>query len=192
MRKIDRIVGSVAALLGKPQLDRVLPVFRYHPDPVATKSVVPSDLTCASCGHPRGYRVASHYGRRTDDCICPWCVADGKAAKRLGASFVQDSDDELLPAIWDELAHRTPGYESWQGEHWLTHCGDACAFHGDVPAGEVSRLPPDAEARFLAENDWLDDWEDLKTVYASGNCDVALYKFVCLHCGLWRIGIDRS
>lgn len=190
MSIVDRIVGAVARLMGGRRFDAAMPVFRYHPDPVATKAVVASPLSCASCGHARGYRVASHYGRQRFECICPWCVADGKAARRLGVSFAQDSDEELAPAIWDELTHRTPGYESWQGERWLTHCGDACAFLGDLPADEVSHLPDDVEARFLEENDWLDDWDDLKAAYATGKSATGLYKFSCMHCGTVRIGID--
>jgi uncharacterized protein CbrC (UPF0167 family) len=32
-----------------------VPRFRYHPDPIATGSVVPSDATCALCSEARGY-----------------------------------------------------------------------------------------------------------------------------------------
>ena len=33
----------------------MLPNFRYHPDPVATGNVVPSDTVCLCCGQARGY-----------------------------------------------------------------------------------------------------------------------------------------
>lgn len=168
------------------------PTFRYHPDPLATGAVHPSDLACQCCGVARGFRVAHHYGVKSYDCICPWCVADGRAAKTLGVSFVQDAEGDLPAAVWKELNDRTPGYESWQGERWLTHCYDACAFLGDLPRDEVANLPPETEKAFLTENDWLDDWEDLKVAYASGNCDVGLYKFECLHCRTIRIGVDYS
>lgn len=188
----DRVMAAITRWRANAGGGDVLPLFRYHPDPVATRAIAVTDETCASCHQARGYRVTGHYGPQTYSCICPWCVADGKAARRLILSFVHDSEDELPARIWDELTHRTPGYESWQGERWLTHCGDACAFHGDVPPEDISRLPADVEARFLAENDWIDDWDDLKSAYTSGNSDVALYTFVCLHCRLVRIGIDRS
>ena len=178
-----RFVGNTAAA--------PFPAFRYHPDPLATKAVLPTDLVCDGCHRPRGYRVRSNYSVEEYSCICPWCIADGRAARTLGASFVQGHEGELPPAVWDELTHRTPGYESWQGELWLTHCDDACAFHGDLPREEVMHLPADAEARFLADNDWL-DWPELQAAYASGRCSTSLYKFICRHCGTWRIGIDFS
>jgi len=191
---VSWIAGTLAAFrraFSKQDLT-AFPKFRYHPDPLATGAVIPTDLACDCCGNARGFRVASHYGTQPFDCICPWCVADGRAAKRLGASFVQDAEDDLSPAIWDKLTHRTPGYESWQGELWLTHCKDACAFHGDLSRDEIGNLSPETEAAFLEENDWLDDWSDLKDAYAAGNSSKSLYKFVCLHCGTVRIGVDFS
>lgn len=190
MSIFDRISETVGRLLRRRPVDAVMPVYRYHPDPLSTKAILATDLLCACCGYARGYRVAGHYGRTQFDCICPWCVADGRAARRLGASFVQDSDTALPPAVWDELSRRTPGYESWQGELWLSHCGDACAFLGDLPAEEAAHLPEQVEALFLKENDWLDDWGALKAAYADGKSDVALYKFACLHCDTVRLGID--
>lgn len=190
MSIIGRMSTAFGRLLRQRPVDLAMPVFRYHPDPVSTKAIVTTDLSCACCGHARGYRVASNYGRTWYDCICPWCVANGRAARRLGASFVQDSDTALPAAVWDELSRRTPGYISWQGELWLTHCGDACAFLGDLPAEEAAQLPEPVEALFLAENDWLADWSALKAAYAEGKSDVALYKFACLHCDTVRLGID--
>ncbi|MCU9953286.1 CbrC family protein [Burkholderia pyrrocinia] len=33
-----------------------LPAFRYHPDPLATGSVIRSDARCMCCGDARGYQ----------------------------------------------------------------------------------------------------------------------------------------
>ncbi|WP_264169817.1 CbrC family protein [Burkholderia cepacia] len=35
-----------------------LPAFRYHPDPLATGSVIRSDARCVCCGDARGYVYA--------------------------------------------------------------------------------------------------------------------------------------
>jgi uncharacterized protein len=171
-------------------MTEALPRFRFHTDPPALTSVEPSALTCACCGTARGYRVNSNYGPVSYDCICPWCVADGSAHARLDASFVQDIWGDVAPELADELHQRNPGYESWQGENWPAHCGEPCIFHGDLPQHEILALPPEAEALFLAENDWIDFWDDLKASYSGGNAHEALYKFVCGQCGLWRITID--
>jgi uncharacterized protein len=167
-----------------------LPRFRFHTDPPALTSVKPSDLVCACCGQARGYRVAGHYGLISYDCICPWCVADGSAHARLGATFVQNIWGDVSPELAAELHQRNPGYESWQGESWPTHCDEPCVFHGDLPRQEILALPADAEAGFLAENEWIDFWEELKVSYSEGHAPEALYKFVCGQCGFWRIGID--
>jgi uncharacterized protein len=169
-----------------------LPSFRFHTDPPAEGVLQPTALACAACNQVRGVRVSSHYGVQHYDSICPWCVANGRAATALGVSFEQDIDGDVAPAIWNELNLRNPGYESWQGENWLTHCGKPCVFHGDLPRAEVLSLPAETEAAFLSVHDWIEDWPDLKATYAAGDAAAALYKFVCSDCGCCRIGIDFS
>ena len=73
----------------------MLPTFRYHPDPIATGSVKVSDAVCRCCEQTRGYiYAASVYARDSRrDSICPWCIADGSAARKLEAMF---SDDDPL------------------------------------------------------------------------------------------------
>ena len=94
---------------------------------------------------PRGYiYTASVYAPGWyRDCICPWCIADGSAAEKFEAMF---SDDHPLAqagvpdAVIEEVTRRTPGFNSWQQEEWLSCCGDACEFHGDAPRSELQAL----------------------------------------------------
>jgi len=111
------------------------PHFRYHPDPVATGSVVASDRTCDVCDQTRGYVYDGPvYGEGADErAICPWCILDGRAARSLGVEFTDAGVEvpEGIPEhVLDEVAHCTPGFTGWQQEHWLYHCDDAAAFHG--------------------------------------------------------------
>lgn len=170
-----------------------LPRFTYHPDPIATGAVEVSDRTCMRCDQARGFVYSrTPYGRRDGVVVCPWCVADGSAARDLGASFVQDVEDGAPDHVADELYHRTPGYESWQGEMWLTHCGDACEYRGDATREDLTALTPDEETAFLSDNDWPKAfWDALKTDYEPGG-DISLYRFVCRHCGTTRLGVDMS
>src|SRR5262245_61615527 len=63
-----------------------LPSFRYHPDPVASRSIEPSDAVCEACNLARGWRyVGSVYGPQDVEHVCPWCIADGTAAELLDA-----------------------------------------------------------------------------------------------------------
>ena len=121
------------------QTDPSLPKFRYHPDPIATGSVDVRDIECAACGEQRSHAYVGPIYTDIDTTgeICPWCIADGSAAQLLDAEFTDVGTGvpaDISEAILDEVAHRTPGFQSWQQDHWLYHCGDACAYLG--PVGE--------------------------------------------------------
>lgn len=74
----------------------------------------------------------------------------------------------------------------------MSHCNDACAFHGDASASDIA-LATEAtkcawmEEYHLGEKRWL----EITTDYHPG-CDSALYKFVCVHCGVTLFGWDIS
>ena len=172
-----------------------LPAFKYHPDPVRTGAVLRSSTACACCGRARGYiYVAGVYAvDELDDRLCPWCIADGSAASKFGASF---SDDwflrkAALPSeIIEEVTRRTPGYEAWQSEAWLNHCNDACAYHGDASEADVANA---SEATRLA---WQQEygltaaeWDDVTAGYVPRG-PRAFYKFVCRHCAAVLLGWD--
>ncbi len=104
-----------------------LPNFRYHPDPVATGSVIVSDIECVCCGKERDFiytgpvYAIEEYG----DCICPWCIADASAHEKLGASFTDEAGigggglwAPVPNAVVHEVAFRTPGFAGWQQEQW--------------------------------------------------------------------------
>lgn len=169
-----------------------LPKFKYHPDPVATGAVVKSDEECARCRQVRGYLYdGAPYAIADGLKICPWCIADGSAAKEFNATFVQSIEQDLAKDIQAEVMERTPGYISWQGEFWLCHCNDACEFHGDFTRAGLAALKLEDEQRFLDDNDWVEDWPRIKAEYQPAS-HLALYKFVCRHCGAVRIGADLS
>lgn len=58
-----------------------LPAFRYHPDPLATGSVIRSDARCVCCGDARGYVYAGpvYAVDEYENCLCPRCIAHGSA-----------------------------------------------------------------------------------------------------------------
>src|SRR6202035_4730909 len=97
-----------------------LPTFRYHPDPLASDSIERSDAICACCNQPRGYIYTgpTYCEDEIEDALCPWCIADGSAAKKFDASFTDPAGfpDETAKEIVDEIAYRTPGFNAWQSE----------------------------------------------------------------------------
>jgi uncharacterized protein len=178
-------------------MPEALPVFLYHPDPVATGMVVARPIICACCGKARGHVYIGPVYAREDysERICPWCIADGSAAAKLDASF---SDAHPLIAagmgepIVEEVNLRTPGYISWQQDEWLTHCNDACEFHGDATTIDVREASAQTKACWLAAYKQDDaGWEWATKEYQPGG-DSALYKFRCRHCGLVLFGWDLS
>lgn len=121
----------------KPSTDLALPIFRFHPDPIGSGSVVASPWSCQCCQRAHGYIYAGPVYAEQDltDALCPWCIADGSAAERFGARFV---DSEAFAAgasdcVVKEITERTPGFNAWQNESWPSCCGEPAAFI--TPAG---------------------------------------------------------
>jgi uncharacterized protein CbrC (UPF0167 family) len=171
-----------------------LPVFKYHPDPVATGSIIVSGVQCRCCGESRGYVYTSNVycTEELDGEICPWCIADGSAAKKFKATFVADMplrqygmDEEIIL----EVTTRTPGYETWQQEVWLTHCQDACAFLGEASREEILAIAN--EGLQVTGGEWIDG-EMMKSIAKNyrPKGSPAFYKFRCLHCNQILYGMD--
>ncbi|MDB0511553.1 CbrC family protein [Ralstonia solanacearum] len=164
------------------------PHFRYHPVPLATGAVVASEKVCACCNQARGciYVGPVYSVNDLHHALCPWCIADGSAASTtLGASF---SDSYLLvqagmpTEVIEEVNFRTPGYISWQQESWLSHCGDACEFHGDAGIQDVESASDGTKQAWLLEYKQDEaSWRRVTESYQPAG-DSALYKFVCRHC----------
>lgn len=171
-----------------------LPHFKYHPDPLATGCVAASDTVCACCGQARGYIYTGpvYAVEDYDDCICPWCIADGSAHEKLDADFTDTEGiggygdwDAVSAAVVDEVAYRTPGFNGWQQEQWWTHCGDAAQFMGRAGRAEVEQAGPQAVAA-IRENAGLDGpaWERFFAGFEKHGSPTA-YLFRCGQCGQW-------
>ena len=171
-----------------------MPQFVYHPDPVATGSVVPSSEVCPACGAARGYAYAlTPYAIGEHDHICPWCIADGTAHAKFDATFVDDwplQRADLPDSVVAEVTQRTPGYTSWQQEEWLSCCGDACEFHGDAPQAEIRALDARGFERLVPRPAFkFDEAPGFLRNYEPGGSP-AFYKFVCRRCGGVQYGWD--
>lgn len=166
-----------------------LPEFLYHPDPVATGSIRSNHvLACPCCGLKTGWIYECEpYGRGSQPAnLCPWCIADGRAATKYGAQFVSDIMGDVPDEVVDAVMHRTPGFVSWQGEQWLTHCGDAAQFLGGVGWDQLKDMP-DAIASLLDEG--IDE-DALPLITSEG--DFSGYLFQCRHCKIHLAYADAS
>ncbi|HKD23547.1 MAG TPA: CbrC family protein [Rhizomicrobium sp.] len=167
------------------------PVFKYHPDPVASGSVVKSDIACACCGEAKGYIYKGGvYSEEDglDDALCPWCIADDSAHRKFDASFndAENLYDQIPAEVADEVEFRTPGYAGWQQEHWLACCGDAAAFREPVGYAEIAQRYPFLESvlmQHIAE-DWGMTGSAATQFYKSLDRErgPTAYVFTCLHC----------
>jgi uncharacterized protein CbrC (UPF0167 family)/uncharacterized membrane protein YhdT len=174
-----------------------LPKFKYHSDPIATGSVVPSDTVCECCGQNRGFIYAGPvYGARfLRDHLCPWCIADGSAHEKYGAFFTDAAAvggrrrgwDQVPNKVVEEIAYRTPAFFGWQQGRWWTHCGDAADFLGLAGREEVEAYGPElvealrADVSVMSDKTWRAYYQDLDKERGP-----TAYVFRCLHCG--RVG----
>jgi len=129
------------------------PVFRYHPDPVASGSVVASGAQCACCGERRGfiYTGPAYCEEDLENALCPWCIADGTAHKKFDARFASTDElpNDVPPEAVDEIECRTPGFSGWQQERWLGCCGDAAAFLEPAGYAEIRARYPQLEGALM-------------------------------------------
>ncbi len=172
----------------------MLPRFKYHPDPVSTGAIRASEEMCPCCGQKRGYEYfTTPYGETEVEHLCPWCIFDGSASAKFAVSFVDSwplSQAGLPESVIDEVCNRTPAFETWQQECWLSCCGDACEFHGDAPARELRSLDESALATLSEDSGFaVDDLSEILRYYQPKGSP-AFYKFVCRHCGKVRYGGD--
>lgn len=174
-----------------------LPHFRYHPEPVRNGVIEARTERCASCGEVRSHMyVGPIYARAQVDEVCPWCIADGTAAAKFDATFVDGNELAHLPAsIVDEITRRTPSYVGWQREVWAIHCNDGCAYLDRVGAAELKELPAGAtEAVRLVLRDWAKTDADREQLLSHLDRDGELcaYLFQCLHCGEFVAAADAG
>ncbi|MCM0001260.1 MAG: CbrC family protein [Erythrobacter sp.] len=137
-----------------------MPAFTYF-TPAALDAVVKaSDEVCDCCGQRRGHLYTGpFYTTAREVELCPHCIADGSAAAKYQGSFndiivtfdgqVIDAEAARAPqSVIDELLHRTPGYQSWQGNRWAFHCGDGGIFQGDATDEAISNASNEAKDHF--------------------------------------------
>jgi uncharacterized protein CbrC (UPF0167 family) len=174
-----------------PNMDEPLPTFKYHPDPIATGAIkADRDTPCLACDRIRGYLYDGPvYSEKFHDLthsLCPWCIADGSAAKLFGAEYADAGTMEgVSESVMLEVAQRTPGFEAWEQELWLTCCDDAAAYLGSAGASDLTG--EFAAAIPAIEENWDGDWHDLKK-----DDQPTAYIFRCLHCQKYLAFVDET
>lgn len=177
-----------------------LPTFKYHPNPLASGSIVKSDGVCVCCNQSRGYIYTGpvYAEGEYDNCLCPWCIADGSAAEKFDACFVDEEGiggygdwDDVPEVVIDEVAHRTPGFTAWQQEKWWTHCGDAGQFLGLADREALEKAGDQAVTAIRESTDIDDDdeWKEFLDALSKDGSPTA-YLFRCGKCGKYGGYVD--
>lgn len=168
-----------------------LPEFKYHPDPLKSGSIVPSDNECECCGAKRGfiYTGPVYAEEELVDCICPWCISSGKAHEMYDDEFT-DYDGIGDHGTWDDseqeeneiVAFRTPGFAGWQQERWWTHCSKPAAFLGIAGDRELSNYGESLITNLKAEAKMnSDQWTHYRAALDKNGSPTA-YVFRCTVC----------
>jgi uncharacterized protein CbrC (UPF0167 family) len=178
-------------------------MFRFSPNAYELGFFVAEPLVCSCCARAREWRYrGSFYTRVSDVRLCPWCVADGSAARRFDGSFsdwlgidgVPIEPNEPLTVDEDaarEITDRTPSYPSWQQEEWRSHCGLPCAFIGFVGVDDLPGLLSDPV--FARDVDGGVGFPgDVVRSYLRRDGDLAGYLFRCVVCEAHRLHVDAS
>jgi uncharacterized protein CbrC (UPF0167 family) len=177
------------------------PLFRYHPDPVATGSAVRVEHECSVCGQTRQVRYRGPIYGKQPDSLCLHCIQSGEASRALSVvttatdgsdvldmpaefSDAVDVPDDVPRHVVEEITRRTPGFTGWQQQAWLYHCGDGAAFVG--PAGYRDLTPyPDA-LDMLRESHrqlgWAADESEAFLHLLDRDGEPTAYLFQCLRC----------
>lgn len=184
---------TVAEMNARRERLKDLPFFKYHPDPFETDAFEEGDeKTCPCCGNKsKVYYSSFPYCTEDVEYICPTCISNGEAAKKFDAIFVSNAEWHGEPDKEkdDELFRRTPGYLSWQGEHWLSCCDDYCAYMGTVGTRELKAM--DVAEEVIAEYEERDEFADVEE-YLVKDGSMCGYLFKCLHCGKYHLYVDAD
>lgn len=175
------------------------PTFFYSPNAYALGIIEQKAITCECCGKARTFRYTGNlYAEEEVEQLCPWCIADGSVAEQYDGSFVSDFEGitarptELGPSMsnasMEQVSSRTPGYASWQGDVWLGHCGETCAFLGYVGSEELAPIWEQVQADAVASG-WGE--ENIRD-HMHKDGDMTGYLFQCQHCGQHRLHVDAS
>jgi uncharacterized protein CbrC (UPF0167 family) len=120
------------------------------------------------------------------------CIADGSAAAKINC-FFNDVLVKMNPSDLELVEKRTPGYTTWQGNHWLACCGRACTYLGEAEEKDLRGRWASAVDSMVGEMGYTKEqlWADiLPGLRRAGS--VCVYVFQCRECRKLRAYWDMD
>jgi uncharacterized protein CbrC (UPF0167 family) len=182
----------------KSQVISALPVFRYHPEPIRSGSVIASKSRCRCCGKARGFIYAGpvYSEDELNEALCPWCIGDGSAHEKFDATFVDSeafAEDAPEGAV-TEILERTPGFNAWQSERWPSCCGEPAAFVSPAGIKEIREQYPRLEGglmMFIVHELGISGGGARQTLESlRRDQSPTAFVFKCLHCDAFPAYVD--
>lgn len=175
-------------------MEKEVPYFKYHPDPVETGAFkTDKTVLCDCCRKETNiYYSQACYTEAAIENLCPWCIAEGAAAEKFNCEFLDpayiedDTEQPVSDEAVEEVTERTPGYTSWREGFWLAHCGDLCAYMGRVRWKEVEdRRDEFADLEGDCKKMGMSVEDLSRYIRDDGDCYGHLFR--CLRCGKYRL-----
>ena len=168
-----------------------LPKFKFSPNAYNLNVFEKEDGVCSCCKENKALKyTGSFYSEEEPDYICPWCIENGNAAEMFEGEFNDyqgiENSDGIDENLLIEISERTPSYNSWQQEIWLTHCDEPCKLIGYADGEIINPIIDELE------NDINDKGYDKEFLLKNLSIDGSLvgYLFQCTKCNTHRLHID--
>ena len=98
-----------------------LPNFKYNPNAYELDIFEEFEGTCECCGKQGNIFYQGLYCTEDVGYICPDCIASGEVANKFDGEFPCGYNRIDNPGAIDELAHRTPNFNSGQVQAVVLH-----------------------------------------------------------------------
>ena len=174
---------------------RTFPFFRFNPNAEKNGIFTRRVTTCTVCELSTNLVYEGPIASESDvKDICPWCIADGRAAELFEAEFAgsagtEDIDDN---EAFVELLHRTPGFNTFQEITWPVHCDTPCAYIGPVDKKVVKPMRKELidDIEIIADEFGIEEEELIDGLTTDGSMQGQLFK--CVECGQHRLVVDQE
>lgn len=174
-----------------------LPDFPYYADPLADGCFEQRPITCEVCGRASEWVYAGGlYAEDEPESLCPWCVADGRAAAKFDGTFQDVTFSETTsPESMNAVMTRTPGLSMWNPIHWPDHCGECCTYLGTLTPSQqpeiTSQESVQQEAAEIARS-ISRTWTAEDTLGCAEQGTLTLHLFQCRACRTYCLSPDST